>query len=109
MINERRKAPRVRVNLPALWEGAMHQGVATVTDLSERGCFVLSGGTVELKELIWLEIELPDGEPLRMWTEVVDAAYEIGFALKFNSGHEDDEARLRGYIENVFLHDSRKK
>jgi hypothetical protein len=46
---------------------------------------------------------------LRMWTEVVDAAYEIGFALKFNSGHGDDEARLRRYIENVFLHDSRKK
>ena len=87
----------------------MHQGVATVTDLSERGCFVLSGGTVEVKELIWLEIELPDGELLRMWTEVVYAAYEIGFALKFNSGHGDGEARLRRYIENVFLHDSRKK
>lgn len=108
MVNDRRKAPRVRVNLPARWEGAMHQGIATVTDLSENGCFVLSGGTVEVKELIWLEIELPEGEMLRFWTEVVDAAYEIGFALRFNSGNEDAEARLRTFIETVFVSDSRK-
>jgi hypothetical protein len=108
MVNERRKAPRVRVNLPARWEGAMPPGVATVTDLSENGCFVLSGGTVEVKELIWLEIELPEGELLRFWTEVVDAAYEIGFALKFNSGNEDAEARLHKFIETVFVSDSRK-
>ena len=87
----------------------MHQGIATVTDLSENGCFVLSGGTVELKELIWLEIELPTGDVVRLWTEVVDAAYEIGFALKFNSGHGDDEALLRRYIETIFASDSRRK
>ena len=87
----------------------MHQGIATVTDISLNGCFVLSGGTVELKELIWLEIELPTGEMLRLWTEVVDAAYEIGFAVKFNSGHGDDEALLRKYIENIFASDSRRK
>ena len=86
----------------------MHQGVATVTDLSENGCFVLSGGTVEVKELIWLEIELPQGELLRFWTEVVDAAYEIGFAVRFNSGNEDAESRLRKYIETIFVSDGRK-
>jgi hypothetical protein len=108
MVNDRRKSPRVRVNLPARWEGAMHQGVATITDLSQNGCFVLSGGTVEVKELIWLEIELPQGELLRFWTEVVDAAYEIGFAVRFNSGNEDAEARLRTYIETLFVSDGRK-
>lgn len=87
----------------------MHQGIATITDLSENGCFVLSGGTVELKELIWLEIELPTGDVLRLWTEVVDAAYEIGFAVKFNSGSGDDEVLLRRYIENIFASDSRRK
>ena len=111
MVNERRKSPRVRVSLPARWEGAMHQGVATVTDVSELGCFVLSGGAVEVKELIWLEIQLPSGDLIRLWTEVVDAAYEIGFALKFNSGSGsgDDEARLRRYIETVFAYDNRKR
>ncbi|HSE31804.1 MAG TPA: PilZ domain-containing protein [Pyrinomonadaceae bacterium] len=109
MINERRKAPRVRVKLRARWEGAIHQEVAEITDLSEKGCFVLSGGAVDLKELIWIEIELPNQELIQLWGEVVDAAYDIGFALKFNSATGEGEARLRKFIETVFASDRRKK
>ena len=105
MGQERRKAPRVRVNLPARWEGALHQEAATITDVSTSGCFVLSGGAVEVKELIWLEIQLPDGA-VQYWAEVVDAAYEIGFAVKFNSSSsEDDDSRLSNYIEGVLAGD----
>jgi hypothetical protein len=108
-MNERRKAPRVRVNLPASWEGAIHQEAATITDLSVTGCFVLSGGTVQVKELIWVEIQLPDGAPIQFWGEVVDAAYEIGFAMKFNSSSDEDETRLKKFIDSIFASDSRKK
>jgi PilZ domain len=105
MDHERRRAPRVRVNLPAKWEGALHQETATITDLSTSGCFVLSGGSVDVKELIWLEIQIPDG-PVQYWAEVVDAAYEIGFAVRFNSSSsDDDEARLASYIEGVLATD----
>lgn len=101
MDHERRRAPRVRVSLPARWEGALHQENAQITDLSTSGCFVLSGGSVEVKELIWLEIQLPDA-PIRYWAEVVDAAYEIGFAVRFNSSSDDDDdARLASYIDGV--------
>ena len=109
MINDRRKAPRVRVKLRARWEGALHQGLAEITDLSANGCFVLSGGTVEVKELIWIEIELPNRELIQLWGEVVDAAYDIGFALKFNSATGEGEARLKKYVETVFVSDSRKQ
>lgn len=109
MGDERRRAPRVRVNLPAKWEGALHQETAAVTDLSTSGCFVLSGGSVEVKELIWLEIQLPSG-PVQYWAEVVDAAYEIGFAVRFNSSSSDhDEARLASYIEGVLATDSSRQ
>lgn len=108
-MNERRRAPRVRVNLPARWEGAMQKETASVTDLSESGCFILSGGTVQVKELIWLEIHLPEGGTIEFWGEVVDAAYEIGFAVKFNSIIDDGEVRLKQFIEHVFASDSRKK
>jgi PilZ domain len=100
MDHERRKAPRVRVKLPARWEGALHQETATITDLSTSGCFVLSGGAVELKELIWLEIQIPGG-PVQYWAEVINAAYEIGFGVKFNSSSGGDEARLAGYVDGV--------
>lgn len=101
MEKDRRSAPRVKVDLPARWEGALMHETATVTDLSCNGCFVLTGGVVELKELIWLEIEIPEQEAVHFWAEVVDSAFEIGFAVRFNSGSDEDLERLVSYIEGV--------
>lgn len=96
---ERRGCPRVRVNLPVRWEGVLTQQAATITSLSESGCFVLSGGKVEPKELIRLEIELPDKGAVYLWSEVVEQAYEIGFAARFTSAEDDDKMRLVAYIK----------
>jgi hypothetical protein len=100
MTIERRQAPRLKVNLPVRWEGVLTQQSATITDLSEIGCFILTGGKVEPKELIRLEIELPEGGPVYFWSEVVDEAYEIGFAARFTMGDEDDSKRLKAFIES---------
>ena len=102
MEKERRSAPRARVKLPARWEGVLSRENATVTDLSRSGCFVLSGGKVDVKELVWLEIQLTDQQVLNFWAEVVDQASEIGFALKFNSSSPEDEATLAKYLEGIF-------
>ncbi len=102
MEKDRRKAPRVRVNLPAKWQGVLNSQKATVTDISRNGCFVLSGGKVEVKELISLEIELPHRRPVHFWSEVVDEASEIGFAVKFNSSTDEDRERLEAYIDEMF-------
>ncbi len=102
MGKERRTAPRIRVNLPARWEGALTNGKATITDLSRNGCFVLSGGKVQVRELVWLEIELPGNHLLHFWAEVVDEASEIGFAVKFNSTSDEDQQLLDNYIEHLF-------
>jgi hypothetical protein len=102
MEKERRSAPRVRVNLPARWEGVASRENATVTDLSRNGCFVLSGGTVEVKELVSLEIRLGEQQTVTFWAEVVNEASEIGFAVRFNSSSPEDEAALAKYLEGVF-------
>ncbi len=102
MEKERRSAPRARVKLPARWEGVLSRESATITDISRSGCFVLSGGKVEKKELVWVEIQLPDRQPVNFWAEVVDEASDIGFALKFNSSSPEDEAALAIYLEGVF-------
>ncbi|HKP45624.1 MAG TPA: PilZ domain-containing protein [Pyrinomonadaceae bacterium] len=101
MSNERRRSPRVKVNLQARWEGVLAQQEATITDLSRTGCFVLTGGKVEPKELVRLEMEIPGGDPLVLWGEVVEAAYDIGFAVKFTSMTDDDELRLRRFITSL--------
>lgn len=102
MGKERRSSPRARVKLAARWEGVLSRETATVTDLSRSGCFVLTGGKVEVKELVWLEINLTEQQAVNFWAEVVDAASDIGFALKFNSSSSEDEAALAKYLDAIF-------
>jgi len=102
MEKDRRSAPRARVKLSARWEGVLSRENATVTDLSRSGCFVLTGGKVEVKELVWLEIQLTENQAVNFWAEVVDQASEIGFALKFNSSSPEDENALAKFLENIF-------
>jgi len=99
MKRERRRAPRINVNLRARWEGERSFQEADVTSLSRNGCFVLSGGRYAPRELVRLELMFPGGESINVWAEVVDAADEIGFALRFTSLDEADEARLDQFIE----------
>ena len=108
-MKDRRSAPRVRVNLPARWEGVLSREKATVTDLSRSGCFVLTGGKVEVKELVWLQIDLTQTQTVNFWAEVVNQASEIGFALKFNSSTPEDEASLATFLEKFFRSDAQNK
>ena len=109
MEKDRRSAPRARVKLQARWEGVLSRETGTVTDLSRSGCFVLTGGNVEPKELVWLEIQLTDRLTVNFWAEVVDAASEIGFALKFNSSSPEDEAALAQFLEKIFQSQNQTK
>jgi len=102
MEKDRRSAPRARVKLAARWEGVLSRENATVSDLSRSGCFVLSGGNVEVKELVWIEIQLTDRQAVNFWAEVVNHASEIGFALKFNSSSPEDEAALAEFLDKIF-------
>lgn len=99
MTNERRRAPRLNVNFPVRWEGVLTQQSATVTSLSESGCFILSGGKVESKELIRLEIDFSEGVTAYFWSEVVEEAYEIGFAARFTSASDEDMLLLSNVIK----------
>ena len=109
MQHERRSAPRARVKLTARWEGVMARENGTVTDLSRSGCFVLTGGKVETKELVWLEIQLTEGQAVNFWAEVVNQASEIGFALRFNSSSPEDEQTLANFLERVFQSQAKKE
>ena len=109
MEKDRRAAPRVRVNFPARWEGAHSRESATITDLSRNGCFVLTGGKVDVKELVWLEIQLTEQQKVNFWAEVVNEASEIGFALKFNSSSPEDQAALAKFLESMFQSQSQRK
>ena len=99
--DERRRAPRAKVNLPARWEGVISQQSASVTNLSINGCFLLSGGNVEARELIRLEITLPDNDHIYPWAEVVEAADEIGFAVRFTMMDDEEQKRLNRFLNET--------
>ena len=103
MPHERRRAPRVKVNLPARWEGVLSQQEANVTNLSNTGCFVLTGGKVEPRELIRLEITFPDQSQIYPWAEVVEEASEIGFAVKFTSLEDEEVSLLRKFLNKALV------
>ncbi len=98
-MKERRRAKRVNVDIPTRWEGANMQHQGTISSLSQNGCFLLTGGKVEPKELVRVEVRIPDGEPLFLWGEVVDEAFEIGFAVRFNPFDSDEHKRLIRFID----------
>ena len=76
----------------------MTQQDASVTNLSVNGCFLLSGGSVEPKELLRLEITLPDNQQIYPWAEVVEDAGEIGFAVRFTSMEQDEQKLLSRFV-----------
>ena len=106
MTKESRRAPRVKVNLRARWEGDSGQQEANVTNLSKNGCFILTGGNVETKELIRLEIMFPDDASIYPWGEVVEVADEIGFALQFTSLDTADEKQLAKFLQLLLTAES---
>jgi len=105
MQYDRRKAKRAQVNLSARWEGVLERREATITSLSANGCFVLTGGEVSSKELVRLEIDLGNEDPVFLWAEVVDQSYDIGFALRFTSAEDTDVGRLAAFVEELLQKD----
>jgi len=99
-MQERRTAERIRLDLTTRWEGLTTQGRGAVSDLSATGCFVLAGGEVTTGELIRLQISFPRDVGI-VWGRVVYAVAEIGFALRFVFGSENDRRALDRLIATL--------
>src|SRR3977135_2592096 len=99
-MQERRAAERLRIDLNARWESLRTEGRGAVCDLSSLGCFVLTRAEVNRGELIRLEINFPEQLAL-VWGQVVYAPAEIGFALRFAFGGEDDRRMLDDSIKSL--------
>ena len=99
-MQERRTAERFRLDLTTRWEGLTTQDRGAISDLSATGCFVLSGGEVTAGELIRLQISFPR-EVGVVWGRAVYAVAEIGFALRFVFGSEDERRALDRLIATL--------
>ena len=91
---ERRQHERIQIYLRVRWEGLFgcHQG--TLSDISAGGCFILSESHTTLRELIRLEVELHDGEWVKVWGEVTNQFPGVGFGVRYTEVDGEDEDKF---------------
>ena len=105
MGEERRRAKRFRVNLPARWEGARARERGTISDLSITGCFVLTDGQTVRGEPVRLTMQLPGGAQISLGAEVVYYTEEIGFAVRFTAAEAADKRQLAAFLKKKLAED----
>ena len=96
---ERRRHERLDVYLRVRWEGLNGYHEGTVSDISAGGCFILSGKQPTLRELIRLDVELHDGEWVKVWGEVVNQFAGVGFGVMYTEVDGEDEGKFSLSLE----------
>lgn len=85
MPDERRGSKRKRLLLEAKCASRSGKYEARVDDVSISGCFVNTVWSVELNEMVNLEIQLPSGEWLPLRGQVASYQPGVGFGMAFTS------------------------
>lgn len=98
MTQERRTDERVPLNLGVRWDAGAGNSDGRLEDLSLGGCFVNTGGRVDVGDLVGLEIKLPSGETLLVRGEVTSYQLGIGFGVQFPFLTDEEEQALRELI-----------
>lgn len=95
---DRRSARRFTVTIDIEWEhsGGRHSG--TISDLSEGGCFVLTGTEVSDGDEVGLFLPIGDGMKIQYMGTITNHVYEIGFAARFSRLSEAQRNVLRSYL-----------
>jgi hypothetical protein len=91
---ERRQHERLNIYLRVRWEGLFGCHEGTLSDISAGGCFILSEKQTTLRELIRLEVELHDGEWVKVWGEVTNQFPGVGFGVRYTEIEGEDENKF---------------
>ena len=98
---ERRQHERLHTYLRVRWEGLFGSFEGTVSDISAGGCFILSERQMTLRELLRLEIELHDGEWVKVWGEVTNEFPGVGFGVRYTEVDGEDENKFTLSLEQT--------
>lgn len=97
---ERRGAKRYSVSIEIDFDRTGERHLGTISDLSEGGCFVLSGVEVTDGEEIGIYLPIGDGMKAQIGGVITNHVYEIGFAVRFTVLSEPQRNVLRNYLLN---------
>ena len=95
---DRRSSRRYTVTIDIEWELSGERYPGTISDLSESGCFVLTGVEVEDGAEVGVFLPIGDGMKVQYIGSITNHVYEIGFAAKFTRVSEAQRNVLRSYL-----------
>ena len=95
---DRRSAKRYSVTIDIEWEHSGERHPGTISDLSEGGCFVLTGIEVEDGDEVGLYLPIGDGMKVQYVGTVTNHVDESGFAVNFTRVTEAQRNVLRSYL-----------
>src|SRR5690348_9597176 len=95
---DRRSSKRYTVTIDMEWEMAGERHPGTISDLSEGGCFVLTGVEVEDGAEVGVLLPIGDGMKVQYIGTITNHVYEIGFAVNFTRVSEAQRNVLRSYL-----------
>jgi hypothetical protein len=100
MTEERREEERKNITLDVRWEGGASRQPARISDLSLGGCYLDTLGSVEVGEIVNVEIKLPSGEWLPLRGTVAFHHPGLGFSVCFTFLTEDEQEQLTEVINS---------
>lgn len=95
---DRRSSRRYTVTIDIEWEYSGDRHPGTISDLSEGGCFVLTGVEVNDGDEVGLLLPIGDGMKVQYIGTITNHVYEIGFAVSFTRVSEAQRNVLRSYL-----------
>lgn len=95
---DRRSSRRYTVTIDIEWEYSGERHPGTISDLSEGGCFVLTGVEVQDGDEVGLFLPIGDGMKVQYIGTITNHVNEIGFAASFTRVSEAQRNVLRSYL-----------
>ena len=97
--DERRKDRRVPLLIEMYWAGKSGKHEARTSDLSEGGCFVDTFGEASVGDVITFELQLPNGEWMKIQGEVTFVSPRAGFGVRFTNMAEADRKKMEWLVK----------
>jgi hypothetical protein len=95
---ERRNTDRFRVTMDVVWEGAVGVRRGSLSDVSLKGCFVLSTAEVQDGETVKIYLPMTDGGKVTLNAQVKNHTPDVGFAVRFFELSKEQRDMLLSYI-----------
>lgn len=96
---ERRHAARHKVTVDLEWENHAGRHPGTLSDISERGCFVLTSGDFADGERVFIHLPFAGEETVKVAGEITNHVFEIGFAAAFIDMSDELGEIIRRFID----------